>query len=332
MPSTDLTTPDDAGTLGRQVADQAARDRFRTMVGRLSNLSVERRFEAFRDVPWDDPALAVDAADPRWALHGLEPLGWTDWYRAQPESERARIGLHRVAQALHTGWQFENILQVGLLIHAMAQRNDSVEFRYLHHELAEESQHSMMFHELVRRSAQPTRGMPRWANAVIRPALMLAAKLDPLVLCLAALAGEEPMDYIQREQLKLGFTHPLLERIVRIHVTEEARHISFARHFMLRAVPRMGRVRRRLLSLAIPTFMYVGVLLMVRPGRHFARDAGVPPEVVRRAYRTGPARQLQADCVSRVRSFAEELGVMDGPARRLWWLLFDRPVTRAAAD
>lgn len=264
-------------------------------------------------------------------LHGLEPLGWSEWYRSQPEEERARIGLHRVAQALHTGWQFENILQVGLLIHAMGQRNDSTEFRYLHHELSEESQHSMMFHELVRRSQVPTRGMPRWTNAVIRPFLMLASKYDPMVLCLAALAGEEPMDYIQREQLKLGFSHPLLERIVRIHVTEEARHISFARHYMLRTVPKLGRFRRRLLSLAIPTVMYVGVLLMVHPGRHFAEDAGVPPEVVRQAYATPEARQLRADCVSRVRAFAEELGMMDGPARRLRSVLFDRPVRRAAA-
>ena len=227
-------------------------NRFDSMVARLSKLSVEKHFDAFVDVPWDDPAMAIDDADPRWELWGLDPLSRTDWYKAQPPEVRSRIGLHRLAHALHTGWQFENILQVGLLIHAMGQKNGSTQFRYLHHEIVEESQHSMMFHEFVRRSEMPTTGMPRWSNAVIRPFLMAAAHWDPLLLCLAALAGEEPADHLQRVQLNLGYPHPLIEKITRIHVTEEARHISFARHFIRRAVPRLGRLRRQRARPGVP--------------------------------------------------------------------------------
>jgi hypothetical protein len=305
--------------------------RFTSMVQRLSNLSVDRRFEAFRDVPWDDPDLAVSAADRRWQLEEPDPLAATAWYRAQPEAVRSRIGLQRVAQMLHTGWQFENILQVGLLVHAMRLPTDSVEFRYLHHEIAEESQHSMMFHELVRRSQVASRGMPRWSLVVVRPALIAAARWRPALLCLAALAGEEPIDLVQRRQLKADTLHPLLKTISRIHVTEEARHISFARHMLRRTVPQLGRGRRFLLSLAFPVFMAVGVRLMLHPGRRFAADAGIPAEVLRAAYRQRSALQLRADSVDKVREFAAELGLMGWPARWLWWRLFDRPVLRAAA-
>ena len=311
--------------------DRASLDaRFSTMVGRLSKLSVEKRFEAFTDVAWDDPDMAVDATDPRWELWDLDPLSRSEWYRSQPDAERARIGLHRLAQMLHTGWQFENILQVGLLIHAMSLSNDSVEFRYLHHEIAEESQHSMMFHEFVRRSGMATTGMPRGSNLVIRPFLMVMARWDPMVLALAALAGEEPADFLQREQLKLGYPHPLMERITRIHVTEEARHISFARHYIRRTVPELGRVRRAVLSLAMPIVMWVGALLMVRPGRSFRRANGIPAQVLRQAQQTPEARRLLAGSVQKVRDLAAELGLANPLATRLWAAFFGPAVPAAA--
>jgi len=310
--------------------DAVADDRFNAMVARLSKLSVEKHFDAFVDVPWDDPDMAIDASDPRWELWGLDDLSRSAWYGSRPPDERARIGLYRIAHALHTGWQFENILQVGLLIHAMGQGPESTQFRYLHHEIVEESQHSMMFHEFVRRSGMPTKGMPPLTNVVIRPFLMAAARWDPMLLCLAALAGEEPADHLQREQLKLGYPHPLIERITRIHVTEEARHISFARHYIRRTAPKLGRVRRAGLSLAFPIFMFVGALLMVHPGRRFAKVNGIPRRVMRDAYRTPSAQRLFAASVQKARDLADELDLMNPAARRLWARLFDRHLREAA--
>src|SRR5438128_4824114 len=138
---------DSAAGLDEAAVSNTTSDRFDTIVLRLSHLSVEKHFEAYVDIDWDDPALAIEATDPRWELWGLDELSKSDWYRSQPPEVRSRIGLHRLAQALHTAWQFENILQIGLLIYAMRLPNDSAEFRYLHHELVEESHHSMMFYE-----------------------------------------------------------------------------------------------------------------------------------------------------------------------------------------
>lgn len=46
---------------------------------------------------------------------------------------------------------------------------------------------------------------------------------------MAVLAGEEPVDYVQKRHLRSETIHPLVERIMRIHVVEEARHVSYAR-------------------------------------------------------------------------------------------------------
>jgi hypothetical protein len=49
---------------------------------------------------------------------------------------------------------------------------------------------------------------------------------------LFVLGGKDPIDYVQHLELRAGGrATPLLKRIMRIHVTGEARHhLSFARH------------------------------------------------------------------------------------------------------
>jgi P-aminobenzoate N-oxygenase AurF len=310
-------------SLDGSMPDAADRDdRFTTMVARLSKLSVDKHFDAFVDVPWDDPEMAIDPSDSRWELSELDPLGRSEWYRSQPGGVRSRIGLQRVAQMLHTGWQFENILQVGLLIHVMNLQNDSTEFRYLHHEIAEESQRSMMFHEFVRRSAMAPTGMPKGSNLVVRPFLMMASRRNPMLLCIAALAGEEPADFLQREHLRLGYPHPLMERIARVHVTEEARHIAFARHYLRRSLPRLPRRGNAWMSLLFPVFMWVGARLMVRPGSAFRKANGIPRDVLRKVNSSLEARVLFAGSVQKVRDLADELKLMNPVARLAWSMLF----------
>ncbi len=283
---------------------EAVDDKFDAMVGRLSRLSVEKHFDAYADIDWDDPAFAIDPLDSRWELWGVDELSKTDWYRSQPPELRSQIGLHRMAQALHTAWQFENILQIGLLIYAMRLPNDSSEFRFLHHEITEESQHSMMFFEFVKRSKIPARGMPRLALTIIRPFLMAAARWDPILLVIAALAGEEPGDHLQRVQLKMGY--------------EEARHISFARHFMRRKVPTLPRLRRAALSIVFPVFMVIGARLMLLPGRSYVKDCKIPRKVIRDAYKAPAGRAMLANSVHKARLLAYELGLMNPTARFVW--------------
>jgi hypothetical protein len=312
-----------ASELDEQATLAGANDKFRQIVARLSKISVEQHFDAYADIDWDAAENAIEATDPRWVLPEFEPLSQTDWYRSQPDELQARIGLYRTAQMLHTGWQFENILQVGILVYVMNLPRESTTFRYLYHELCEEGQHSMMFHEFVRRSEMPTKGMTRWLNAIVRPALMLSAKYLPMMLFVAALAGEEPADYVQRQQVKLNHPHPLINQIVKIHVTEEARHISFARHYIRNQVPRLGPIRRTALSIATPVIMVIGARIMLDDSANLRREFKIPRKVMREAYGTAEARHRYVESVSRVRAFCGQVG-LNGRAGTATWSLLSR--------
>ena len=288
------------------------------LIPRLNRQSVEKHHDAFGDIAWDDPDLAIGPDDPRCGLFAFDPLAQTDWYRAQTPELQARIGLHRVCAAFKVGMQFENLLQRGLLAHAFRLPNGAPEYRYLHHEVIEESQHSLMFQELVNRSQMPVRGMPLWLRTLATLAVPVFNRLLPEQFFILVLGGEDPVDHLQRKQLREGTTHPLVERIMKIHITEEARHIAFARTYLKDLVPRLGRYRRHALALRTPIVLWIMVPLMVDPTPELHRHHGVPKAVLREARRSPAAAQLRKDSAAKLRRLCRELGLM-GPAARFVW-------------
>ena len=44
------------------------RETYPELLGRLSHQSVVKHFDAYADVPWDDPEYRIDPDDPRWEL------------------------------------------------------------------------------------------------------------------------------------------------------------------------------------------------------------------------------------------------------------------------
>src|SRR5262249_48835372 len=85
------------------------------LLDRLARQSVTKHFDAYADVPWDEPEFHLDPEDPRLELLAYDPLGGTSWYRALPAATRARIGCHMLAHFAKTGLQFESALKQGLL-------------------------------------------------------------------------------------------------------------------------------------------------------------------------------------------------------------------------
>ncbi|MBV9412506.1 MAG: diiron oxygenase, partial [Acidimicrobiia bacterium] len=218
-----------------QAADVRSNDAYQNLIARLSHQSVVKHFDAYADVPWDDPEYRIDPEDPRWEMDADDGgLGATDWYKAQPQGVRARMGLQGIVSSMKTGLQFESVLKRGLLEYATTLPNNATEFRYAYHEVIEEAQHSLMFQEFVNRSGLNPPGMPKLMQFGSRGVVKMGRRF-PELFFLFVLGGEDPIDYVQRQELRSGKEiHPLLERIMRIHVTEEARHLSFARHYLKR--------------------------------------------------------------------------------------------------
>ena len=303
-----------SGTVLAKRRDDAA---FRTLLDRLSKLSVEKGADAYADVDWAGLG-PVEVDDPRNILPpGVDPFCDTEWYRGLPQHEQARFGLVRMASCLTTGWHFENLLQQGLLHRALWLPDGSDEFRYVHHEIIEESHHTQMFHEFVRLAGVPVRGMPRWLRVVVELFVGPAAHRDPLGFFLLVLGGEDPVDHLQRRILATDAGHPLLRQIMRIHIAEEARHISFARAALVREAARAGRVRRRAFAISAAVALGIMVRMMVAPTSDMVR-AGAPREVVRQSFRTPAGRELLAACASKPRQLLRELDLITPESRLVW--------------
>lgn len=291
---------------------------YRQLVERLSRQSVAKHYDAYLDVPWDDPSCAIDPEDPRFELLPSDPLGATAWYRALPPATRARLGLELLVGFARIGLQFENVLQRGLLEFAFRLPNGAPEFRYVMHEVIEEGQHSLMFQELVNRSGLDVPGLSRWMQIGSRQVVRLARSF-PELFFLFVLGGEDPIDHIQRESLRTGqYEHPLIRRISQVHVTEEARHLSFARAYLRQHVPRSSRTRRLLLSLRTPLLLGQMAKLMMQPRPATVARYAIPAAVLREADRSPAAAALRVAALRKPRELCIELGLAVPPFDRLW--------------
>ncbi len=288
----------------------------------LSEGSVHTHFDAFADIDWDHPDYAITLDDPRWVLPEVDALGATEWYRSLPLEDRIAVGLWRQANVTKVGLQFENLLIRGLMQYVFSLPNGSAEFRYCTHEATEETHHTQMFQEFVNRSGMNVPGM-RLGLRLVSPVIPWVASIFPEWFFTMVLAGEEPIDHVQKSILRSGDElHPLLERIMQIHVAEEARHISFAHTYLSQRVPELDPVRRALLSVLFPITMRVACDLIMVPTKEFTTDMGVPRSVIQGAYWGSPeARTMLTDLFADVRALAEDIGLMNPVSRRVWKLM-----------
>lgn len=300
-------------------------DSFRRLVERLSEASVQRRWEAYRDIDWSGPDLALDREDPRWEAPPWDPVGASAWYRDQSPARRSELGLRRIAVFLKAGIEFETALNQGLLRFAATLPNGHPLFRYVYHEVTEEAQHSMMFQEVINRTGVDVPASPPPVQEMCAT-FTRAADESPAQFFLMALSGEEAFDRIQRLSLADRSTHPLLRRVYRIHVAEEARHLSFARGYLRDAVPRLPRRELRLLRFRAPFVVEWTAIHVFGPQlflAHLVETAEVPAEA-RDEIVAGPAATaLRRRCAARAMGLCQELDLVDPRMASVWSALGD---------
>ncbi|CAM3020402.1 diiron oxygenase [Skermania piniformis] len=310
---------DEAGSVAGSV-DAGTGETYEELLARLVEGSRHRSFDPYRDIDWDAPEFQVRPNDPRWILPDADPLGRHPWYRALPQDRQIAIGMYRQANVAKVGLLFEQVLIRGFMTYLSTLPNGSPEFGYATHEVIEECNHTLMFQELVNRSGVDVPGF----GPVMRrlaPLLGVAAWPMPSVFFMGVLGGEEPIDHIQKTYLRSDTTdyHPIIKNVMRIHVAEEARHISFAHEFLRRHVPENGPVGRFLLSLAYPVIMRVLCDVIVIPPREFFTEFDIPDSVRKELFWNSPdSRATLAGYFADVRMLGAELGLMNPVAELLW--------------
>jgi len=273
-------------------------DEYAHVVRRLNRASTHKQHDAFLDVPWPEDAPGIDPEDPRLALPPDHPLAPTQWYRGLPTHEQAWFGLVQAMQTFKYGISFESVLSQGLLEYARTLPNGAPEFRYALHELIEESHHSLMFQELINRAGtdpQPFSGL----DAFVDRRVPLLGRWFPELFFAIVLAGELFIDRDNRRSLRRDDLHPLIRRVIQIHVTEEARHLCFARKFLEHRLPQLGPIRRKMIAWMLPYSLSDSAKKMLQPAPHVVRQFAIPREALKQAF--GPGSEYRADIRDAVR-------------------------------
>lgn len=277
---------------------------------RLLKGSVKKSYQPIVDIDWDTP-LDPDKffLPPKVvSLYGT-PL-WDEMTREQ----QIDLSRQELVNTLSAGIWFENILNQALLRDMMHKDPTDRATHYALTELGDETRHMVMFGraiELV--GAKPVR--PRRYQRMIINGLPLAFKGS--LLWVAALIGEEIFDSLQRQMMDDPELQPMVQRLMRIHVTEEARHIQFARDGLRRRVPEMPWISR----FWVANLNGVGGLFFryLFTNKVQYRRAGLPARAARRMARRSPHRQnVQVMGFAPLAAFLEEVGLMGPIARRMW--------------
>jgi hypothetical protein len=105
-------------------------------------------------------------------------------------------------------------------------------------------------------------------------------------------SGEVLIDHDNRARLEQGEgMHPLLRRILQIHVTEEARHVSFAKSYLRDRFPRLPALVRAVLGTATPRILRRGASMMLEPHPAIVERYAIPRVVLKRAFGPGTAHR-----------------------------------------
>lgn len=277
---------------------------------RLLGGSVKRSYSPVVDLDWDAPLEEGKYfLPPRvCSLYG------TDLWNGLTEEQRIEVSRQEMANILSIGIWFENLLNRALLQRLMNEDPASASSHYALTEMGDECRHMVMFGRAIERSGARPYGMSLPERIIM---LLLPFGLRGTLLWVAALVGEEIFDALQREMLDDPELQPLVSRLMRIHVTEEARHIGFARDGVVRRRPTRGRwesmIAANVHGLSALRFKY----LFTNPAM-YAR-AGLDKHEATKAARSNPNfRRMQVLGFASLGKFLEDNGLMSRFARGQW--------------
>jgi hypothetical protein len=140
----------------------------------------------------------------------------------------------------------------------------------------------------------------------------------PELFFVHVLGGEVPIDQVQRTELRRGDElHPLLARVMRIHVTEEARHVRFAELFLRERAPSLSPLRRAVVRWMAPTILWGSTRAMLGVPQWLAERYGMPAAVRAEIHRSPEHRGLVQRGVAPILELLGELGLVTAGSGRL---------------
>jgi hypothetical protein len=271
----------------------------------LVKASERSTHDPFEEIDWD--GLPVDDSAFHLPPELLSLYGTTAWDE-MTEPERIAYSRHETVALLGAGIWFENALMQIVLRHLVDIPVTDPMHRYLLVEVADECRHSTMFGEYIRRAGTP-------AYAPDRPVMLDESAGGRALSYLLILAIEEMLDHANRLTMKDERVHSLSRQIAKLHVLEEARHVSFAKSYLAEVWAALSDEDRSTVREAAPVLVNEIVALSLNPDvfEQLGIDGGLMIAASNPHYRDNVVAGL-----SKLTSFLTEIGVIDDDHRTPW--------------
>ena len=277
---------------------------------RLIGGSVRRSYEPTVAIDWDAPLVPGKYFLPTEVLS----LYGTAYWDELTEEQRIMLSREELANVLSVGVWFENILNRALLLQLLREEPTSPFAHYALTEMGDECRHMTMFGKVIERVGARSYRMGRVDRLL---AAVLPHFLRGSLLWVGALIGEEIFDAQQRRNMADPELQPIVAQLMRIHVTEEARHIKFAREGVVHRMQNASRIERFLVA----NLNGLGAHVLRRSLTHggIYHRAGLDVKRSLRAVRDNPSYDEAArDGFAPLAAFLEENGLMGRISRYLW--------------
>jgi hypothetical protein len=278
---------------------------------RLLRRSAVDSHDPLTEIDWDAP---LDPSLPALPLHRVSLYGTPLWEQMTPE-QRVQLSWHEFASISSVGLWFELILMQALLRYAYDQDPHQAHAQYALTEVGDETRHAIMFARAAEKLAPGQRYRP--SPTVHQLGRFFKTVAAGPSLFASVLVAEETLDRMQREMLDTPGTLPLAREVSRIHVTEEARHVAYARTAVERQVPRLNRAELawHRLATAVTSAFVVGSFLDPRVYAAVGLDTGT---AVAQAKANPHHQQTRAWSAERVTAFLDGAGLIAGPGTAVW--------------
>jgi hypothetical protein len=277
---------------------------------RLLNSSADKFYDPEVDIDWNAPLAEgkIYAPDHRISLYGTEL-----WDRMTQE-QRLELGKHEVASVASNGIWFEVLLMQMLLKEVYRIDPTSRHAQYALTEIADECRHSTMFARAIEKVGAPAYGPPKILRKLGR--LLPVIGYGP-ALYGSILVAEEILDRIQRESMADPDVQPLVRMVNRIHVLEEARHVTFARQEVVRGMAKLRSWELPYQRFLIAAVSFAITKSLINPRVYSA--VGLDRAEATKAAQSNPHfHETLKWSGERIMKFLDEAGLVGAPGMR-WW-------------
>lgn len=272
--------------------------------------SAKKSYNPRIDIDWDAPLEPGKwfLTEKRCSLYG------TDLWNSLSMEQKLICSREELAASFALGVWTEFMLLQMVARYVYDREITSPQVQYALTESADEVRHMIMFSDLTEKMGANVYKIPFRTRESGRLLKFLAPV--PWLWALLMLT-EKIFDKFQREMAADESVQPVVRSMSRIHVVEEARHISFAQSELEVFLPKISKAQRFALQMVLALTVKTLSTEVFNPEMY--RRAGLDPKVARRTALNNPNNAATFKwAAEEIAPYYQSIGLIDGLSEKIW--------------